>query len=346
MGKVIAICISEQKGTEKHIVERGNLISNFGLENDAHGGNWHRQISLLEVEQINSFNEKGGNVDFGAFGENLIIQGINLKTLSIGAKLKIGNAILEITQKGKECHHHCKIYHRVGDCIMPREGVFAKVLVGGEIKPLDAIEVIDSPLVLEACVESFSQAKNMIDKGANRIELCENLNVGGTTPSYGTIKKCRSLAIPVFVMIRPRGGNFVYSPEEIEIMKLDIQMCKDLGVLGVVLGVLTSDNKIDYSLLKELVTLAKPMSVTFHKAIDEVENPLNEINSLINLGIDRILTSGKSNTAIEGKDLINKIIQSANDLITIIPAGNITKENFKEISNLIKSSEYHGKKIV
>ena len=229
---------------------------------------------------------------------------------------------------------------------MPREGVFAKVLVGGEIKPLDAIEVIDSPLVLEACVESFSQAKNMIDKGANRIELCENLNVGGTTPSYGTIKKCRSLAIPVFVMIRPRGGNFVYSPEEIEIMKLDIQMCKDLGVLGVVLGVLTSDNKIDYSLLKELVTLAKPMSVTFHKAIDEVENPLNEINSLINLGIDRILTSGKSNTAIEGKDLINKIIQSANDLITIIPAGNITKENFKEISNLIKSSEYHGKKIV
>lgn len=346
MGKVIAICISEQKGTEKHIVERGNLISNFGLENDAHGGNWHRQISLLEVEQINSFNEKGGNVDFGAFGENLIIQGINLKTLSIGAKLKIGNAILEITQKGKECHHHCKIYHRVGDCIMPREGVFAKVLVGGEIKPLDSIEVIDSPLVLEACVESFSQAKNMIDKGANRIELCENLNVGGTTPSYGTIKKCRSLAIPVFVMIRPRGGNFVYSSEEIEIMKLDIQMCKDLGVLGVVLGVLTSDNKIDYSLLKELVTLAKPMSITFHKAIDEVENPLNEINSLIDLGIDRVLTSGKSDTAIEGKDLINKMIQYGNDLITIIPAGNITKENFKEISNLIKSSEYHGKKIV
>lgn len=346
MGKVIAICISEKKGTEKQVVEKGVLIPNFGLENDAHGGNWHRQISLLEVEKINDFNNLGGNVNYGDFGENLIIQGINLKDISVGSTLKIGEALLEITQKGKECHHHCKIYYRVGDCIMPREGVFAKVLKGGEIYPNDCIEITESPLTLEACVESYSQAIEVISKGANRIELCENLSVGGTTPSYGTIKKCRSLAIPTFVMIRPRGGDFTYSTEEIDIMKYDIQMCKDLGVLGVVLGVLTKDKEIDYPLLKELVDLAKPMSITFHKAIDEVEDPLKEIPSLINLGINRILTSGKCDTAIEGADLINKMIKASNNSLIIIPAGNITKENLKDISILIKNNEYHGKKIV
>ena len=111
MGKVIAICISENKGTEKVVVESGVLIENFGLEKDAHGGNWHRQISLLELEKIDDFNNKGGNVNFGAFGENLIIQGIDLKNLAVGSILQIGTSLLEITQKGKQCHHHCKIYH-------------------------------------------------------------------------------------------------------------------------------------------------------------------------------------------------------------------------------------------
>lgn len=346
MGKIIAICISEKKGTEKSVVEKGNLVPNFGLENDAHAGNWHRQISLLEVEKINKFNELGGNVNYGDFGENLIIQGINLKDLAVGATLKIGDALLEITQKGKECHHHCKIYYRVGDCIMPREGVFAKVLVGGEINPNDEIEVIKKPITLEACVESFSQALTAIENGANRIELCENLNVGGTTPSYGTIKKCRSLAVPTFVMIRPRGGDFTYSADEIEIMKSDISMCKELGVLGVVFGVLTKDNEIDYSLLTEFVELAKPMSITFHKAIDLVKNPLDDIPKLINLGVDRILSSGKKDTAIEGANLLNSMIKEGMDKITIIPAGNITRENFDTISNLIPNKEYHGKKIV
>nr|WP_294093244.1 copper homeostasis protein CutC [uncultured Cetobacterium sp.] len=346
MGKLIAICISEKKGTEKTVVENGVLIENFGLEKDAHAGNWHRQISLLELEKIEEFNKKGGNVDFGAFGENLIIEGIDLNNLAVGSILKIGESLLEITQKGKQCHHHCKIYYRVGDCIMPREGVFARVIKGGNISPNTPIEVIKSPITLEACVGSYSEALIAIKNGANRIELCENLHEGGTTPSYGTIKKIRELAIPAFVMIRPRGGNFNYSKDEIEIMKEDIKICKELGVLGVVFGVLTDDNEIDYTLLKELVTLAKPMSITFHKAIDEIENPEKDILKLAELGIDRILTSGKKSTAFEGAELLNKFISIAQNKIKIIVCGGVTKENFKEINNLIPSCEYHGKKIV
>nr|WP_255493886.1 copper homeostasis protein CutC [Cetobacterium sp. 8H] len=347
MGKIVAICISENKGTEKTVVERGLLIENFGLEKDAHGGNWHRQISLLEVEKIDDFNKKGGNVDFGAFGENLIIQGIDLKNLAIGSQLKIGkDAIIEITQKGKQCHHHCKIYHRVGDCIMPREGVFGKVIAGGIISPEDNIEILHSNITLEACVESFSEAVTAMKNGANRIELCENLSVGGTTPSYGTIKKSRELAAPCFVMIRPRGGDFCYSQDEIEIMKSDILMCKELGVLGVVFGVLTRENKIDYPLLKELVDLAKPMSITFHKAIDEVINPLEDIDQLIDVGIDRILTSGKQLKAFEGKDLLNQMIKKADNKIKILVCGGVTKENLNDIQTLIPNKEYHGKKIV
>ncbi|MGL4358464.1 copper homeostasis protein CutC [Cetobacterium sp.] len=201
-------------------------------------------------------------------------------------------------------------------------------------------------MTLEACVGSYSEALIAIKNGANRIELCENLHEGGTTPSYGTIKKIRELAIPAFVMIRPRGGNFNYSKDEIEIMKEDIKICKELGVLGVVFGVLTDDNEIDYTLLKELVTLAKPMSITFHKAIDEIENPEKDILKLAELGIDRILTSGKKSTAFEGAELLNKFISIAQNKIKIIVCGGVTKENFKEINNLIPSCEYHGKKIV
>ena len=346
MGRVIAICISESKGTEKSVVDKGVLIENFGLEKDAHGGNWHRQISLLEVEKINDFNERGGDVDFGAFGENLIIQGIDLKNLAVGSILKIGDSLLEITQKGKQCHHHCKIYHRVGDCIMPREGVFAKVLKGGTILPNDSIEVIKSPITLEACVGSYKEALLAVERGANRIELCENLYEGGTTPSYGTIKKIRELAIPAFVMIRPRGGDFCYSQSEIEIMKEDIKICKELGVLGVVFGVLTEDNRIDYPLLKELVALSKPMSITFHKAIYEVDNPEDDILKLAEIGVDRILTSGKKTTAFEGAKLLNNFIKIAQNKIKIVVCGGVTYENFEEVNRLIPNTEYHGKKIV
>ena len=202
-------------------------------------------------------------------------------------------------------------------------------------------------MIKEACVESFEKSLEAQNNGANRIELCENLAVGGTTPSYGTVKVClEKLNIPIFPMIRARGGNFVYSKEEIEIMKEDIKAFTDLGVKGVVFGFLTSNNKIDLELTKELVDLAYPMEVTFHKAIDEILNPLDYIDDLVNIGIKRILTSGGEATALEGKDLINEMIKKSNGRLKIVVAGKVTKENLNGLSNLISADEFHGKLIV
>ena len=202
-------------------------------------------------------------------------------------------------------------------------------------------------MIKEACVESFEKALEAPSNGANRIELCENLAVGGTTPSYGTVKIClEKLNIPIFPMIRARGGNFVYSKDEIEIMKEDIKIFKELGVKGVVLGCLTSDNKIDLELTKELVDLAYPMEVTFHKAIDEILNPLDYIDDLVNIDIKRILTSGGEATALEGKDLINEMIKKSNGRLKIVVAGKVTKGNLNGLSNLISADEFHGKLIV
>ena len=202
-------------------------------------------------------------------------------------------------------------------------------------------------MIKEACVESFEKALEAQNNGADRIELCENLSVGGTTPSYGTVKIClEKLNIPIFPMIRARGGNFIYSKDEIEIMKEDIKIFKELGVKGLVLGCLTSDNKIDLELTKTLVNLAYPMEITFHKAIDEISNPLDYIEDLVNIGIKRILTSGGKATALEGKDLINEMIKKSNGRLKIVVAGKVTKENLNELSNLISADEFHGKLIV
>ncbi len=142
MGKLIAICTSEKKGTQKQQVETAVLREDHGIEGDAHAGNWHRQVSLLGLEKIEAFKERGAEVEFGAFGENLVIEGFDFRNLPVGTRFRIGEALLEMTQIGKECHTHCAIYHMVGDCIMPREGVFAKVLKGGEIKVGDEVAEI------------------------------------------------------------------------------------------------------------------------------------------------------------------------------------------------------------
>lgn len=142
MGKVLGICISEKRGTQKHEVQEANIVEGWGIEGDAHGGNWHRQISLLSFEKIEAFRAKGADVDFGAFGENLIVEGYDLRTLPLGSRFRIGDALLELTQIGKECHSHCEIFKKMGECIMPREGVFTKVLHGGHIKPGDEVELI------------------------------------------------------------------------------------------------------------------------------------------------------------------------------------------------------------
>lgn len=133
MGKVLAVCISTKKGTQKENVKTAQLMEDFGLQNDAHAGKWHRQVSLLSFPKIEDFRARGAQVDFGAFGENLVVDEIDFKNLPVGTKLYCNDVVLEMTQIGKECHQGCAIYHQVGDCIMPREGVFAKVLKGGTI---------------------------------------------------------------------------------------------------------------------------------------------------------------------------------------------------------------------
>ncbi|ONI47548.1 transposase [Candidatus Epulonipiscium fishelsonii] len=142
MGVIKAVCISETKGTQKQNVGCAKFIVNHGIENDAHAGNWHRQVSLLSLEKINEFNAKGANVFNGAFGENLVVEGIDFKILPIGTRFKCNEVELELSQIGKECHTKCQIYHKMGECIMPIEGVFAKVLKGGEIKVNDEIHIL------------------------------------------------------------------------------------------------------------------------------------------------------------------------------------------------------------
>ena len=141
MGRVLGICISERRGTQKKEVEEAVLKENWGIEGDAHAGNWHRQVSLLSFEKIEDFRAKGADVDFGAFGENLIVEGYNLRKLPVGTRFHIGEAVLELTQIGKECHSHCEIYKKMGDCIMPREGVFAEVVKDGRIHRGDEVEM-------------------------------------------------------------------------------------------------------------------------------------------------------------------------------------------------------------
>ncbi len=141
MGKVLAVCISDRRGIQKHTVEEAVLKENWGIEGDAHAGSWHRQVSLLAFEKIDAFRKKGANVDFGAFGENIVAEGFDLRTIPVDSEIRIGDCLLRLTQIGKECHDHCAIFNQVGDCIMPREGVFAEVLKGGTIRPGDEIEI-------------------------------------------------------------------------------------------------------------------------------------------------------------------------------------------------------------
>ena len=149
MAQITSVCRSERRGTAKQNIQTGRLIENFGLEGDAHGGNWHRQISLLSQDQIDAFNARGAGVGAGAFGENLAVSGLDLKTLPVGCRLRIGEtALLEITQIGKTCHTSCEIAQRMGTCIMPHEGIFARVLRGGMVSVGDPVFVVWRAAVL------------------------------------------------------------------------------------------------------------------------------------------------------------------------------------------------------
>ena len=143
MGVIKGICISEKRGTAKHEIEEAILAKDWGIQGDAHAGHWHRQVSLLSYQKVVEFNRLGANVTDGAFGENLLVDGIDCRTLPVGTRLQCGNVLLEITQIGKECHNGCAIFKRVGICIMPHEGIFARVLRGGEIREGDIISTAE-----------------------------------------------------------------------------------------------------------------------------------------------------------------------------------------------------------
>ena len=143
MGVIKGICISEKRGTAKHEIEEAILAKDWGIQGDAHAGHWHRQVSLLSYEKIEEFRKKGVDIGLGAFGENLIVSGYDFRSLPVGTRFRCGDAILEMTQIGKECHSHCEIYKRMGECIMPREGVFAVVLEGGTIRKGDNLEIME-----------------------------------------------------------------------------------------------------------------------------------------------------------------------------------------------------------
>lgn len=143
MGKIIAVCSSEKKGTQKQNINSATFTPDWGMENDAHAGQWHRQVSLLSHDKVEAFRARGAAVQDGAFGENLVVAGFDFAKFSVGTKFKCNDVVLELTQIGKECHSHCQIYKAMGDCIMPREGVFTQVLHGGTISVGDELFVME-----------------------------------------------------------------------------------------------------------------------------------------------------------------------------------------------------------
>ena len=195
-------------------------------------------------------------------------------------------------------------------------------------------------MIIEVCAESYEYAVKAEKAGADRIELCKDLHLDGLTPDYECAKKTiDSLNIPVFILIRPRAGDFIYSDEEFELMKQDIVKFKEMGCKGIVSGILNSDNSIDLKRTKELVELSRPIEFTFHRAFDIVNDPLNEIENLIELDVDRVLTSGQKNKAIEGLELLKELNNISKNRIKIMPGGGITKKNITKFSSF---SEIHG----
>ena len=144
MGKVIAVCVSQQKGTQKQNVGSARFVADWGIEGDAHAGKWHRQVSLLSHEQVEAFRARGASVEHGAFGENLVVEGFDFKALPIGTRFQCGDVVLELTQIGKQCHSDCEIRRKTGRCVMPTEGIFAVVVQEGTVRPGDSIEVLEA----------------------------------------------------------------------------------------------------------------------------------------------------------------------------------------------------------
>ena len=202
--------------------------------------------------------------------------------------------------------------------------------------------------LLEACVENLDQALLAERKNADRIELCGRLDLGGITPSREMIiSSVKQLSIPAKIMIRPRGGNFIYSSPEVELMMSDIIFCKKNGIGEIVLGALTDKGEVNLPLIRTLSSLADPMKVTFHKAIDDVNDYMRSLEELSSLKtIESVLTSGTGKNAILGKPLLKRAIEMFSGTLSIIAAGSITNENLEKVHSELGAKEYHGKRIV
>jgi copper homeostasis protein len=199
---------------------------------------------------------------------------------------------------------------------------------------------------LEIACFNLESALIAQENDADRVELCMEMYLGGITPSFELIKEARKqLSIDLFVMIRPRGGNFVYSEEEFEIMKNQISEIKKLNVNGFVFGILNSENTINLVKNKELVELAKPFPCTFHRAFDEVVNPFEALEKLIECGFQTILTSGNAPNVNEGINQLERLVQKANDRINIMPGGSLRSFNLDEIKQKTKANFFHSSAI-
>lgn len=199
-----------------------------------------------------------------------------------------------------------------------------------------------APILVEACIDSVESALAAEAGGAGRVELCDDLVEGGTTPSAGTIAVCRErVRIPIFVMIRPRGGDFLYSDVEYEVMRRDVAQAKELGADGVVLGLLNRDGTVDVARTGALAEAARPLGVTFHRAIDVSRDPEETLDALVRLGVDRVLTSGQAPTALEGAGTIARLVRRAAGRIAVLPGGGIDESNVRRVVAETGAREVH-----
>ncbi len=197
-------------------------------------------------------------------------------------------------------------------------------------------------MILEICTDTLASSIIAEQAGADRIELCADLCVGGTTPSAGLVRQIKEkLHIPIAMMIRPRAGDFCYTAEEIETMKADIQFAKESGVEGVVFGILTPEGEIDAIAMKELIRLARPMEVICHRAFDMTRDAIKSLDTLINLGVDRLLTSGFTNKAADGIPVLKQLINASNGQITIMPGGGVNSLNVHTLFAETGASNFH-----
>lgn len=196
---------------------------------------------------------------------------------------------------------------------------------------------------LEIATSDFAGTEAAVNGGADRIELCSGLSEGGITPSFGLIKLCReTFTIPLFPILRPRSGDFLYNDEEYKIIKQDALVCKELGCDGIVVGFLKKDGRIDKKRITKIVETAYPMEVTFHRAFDRCIDPFEAMEELIEAGCQRILTSGQTLTATEGADLIKKLMIAADNRIVIMPGSGVKKENIKALAKATNAEEFHA----